>query len=134
MERGEELVIDPATYERYSSLASAVASLDAAGAARLYTLVKPRIEEAYGALGHQESFDRALERSIVALLQVPPLDGDLVMVPKGALYLYGEPRIERLTAAQKQLARMGPRNVRIIQTKLRDIARQLGIRADRLPA
>jgi hypothetical protein len=55
-------------------------------------------------------------------------------VPTGATrYAFENPRIERLTAAQKQLARMGPRNVRTIQGKLREIALALGIPAERLP-
>lgn len=133
-ERGEGLIIDPASYERYAPIAAAVQSIDGQGAARLYTTLKPRLEDAYRELGHQESFDRALERAIVALLQVPVLEGNVAMVSKGALYRYEEPQIERLTAAQKQLARMGPRNVRIIQVKLRELGLELGMRAERLPA
>ena len=133
VERGEERVIDPGSYERYTPIAGAVQSVDAAGAARLYSTLKPRIEEAYRELGHQESFDRALERAIVALLQVPVPDGNIALASKGALYVYEDPRIERLTAAQKQLARMGPRNVRTIQAKLREVALALGMRVERLP-
>jgi hypothetical protein len=132
VENEEELIVDPATYERYVPIARAVESIDARDAARLYTSLKPRIEDAYRELGHQESFDRALERAIVALLQVPMLDAEVALAPKGALYRYEEPRIEQLTGAQKQLARMGPANVRIIQGKLRDVARQLGVPSERL--
>jgi Protein of unknown function (DUF3014) len=130
IERGEELVIDPASYARYAPIAAAVQSIDALGAARLYTTLKPRLEDAYRELGHQESFDRALERAVVALLQVPVFTGEIAVASKGALYRYEEPRIEQLTGAQKQLARMGPRNVRIIQSKLRELARRLGMRVD----
>ena len=134
IERGEELVIDPASYARYAPIAAAVQSLDAFGAARLYTTLKPRLEDAYRELGHQESFDRALERAVAALLQVPVFTGDIAVASKGALYRYEEPRIEQLTGAQKHLARMGPPNVRIIQSKLRELARQLGMRVDLLPS
>lgn len=134
IERDEHLVADPRSYARYSQIAGVVQSFDAGGAARVYATLKSRIEQAYRELGHQESFDRALERTIVALLEVPVLDDDVTMAPKGALYVYDDPRIERLTAAQKQLARMGPRNVRVIQAKLRDVALELGMRAERLPA
>ena len=41
--------------------------------------------------------------------------------------------LEGLTAAQKQLLRMGPRNVRIIKDKLRRIALALGVPSDALP-
>jgi hypothetical protein len=134
IEHGEDLVIDPASYGRYSSIAAAIQSIEPLAAARLYTTLKPRLEDAYRELGREESLDRALERAIVALLEVPVIDGIVPIAPKGALYRYGDQRIELLTGAQKQLARMGPRNVRIVQTKLRDIARELGIPAERLPS
>lgn len=130
---GEERV-DPRSYERYSSIAEAVASIDAAGAAKLYATLKPRIEEAYAELGRQEPFDRALERAIVALLQTPVVEGNVRLEPTGATqYRYADPRLERLTGAQKQFLRMGPRNMRVIQGKLREMAMALGIAAERLP-
>jgi hypothetical protein len=133
-ERDGRITIDPASYRRYDTLADAVASVDAAGAAKLYATVKPRVEEAYADLGFPDtSFDEPLERAIVALLQVPVPEEEPVVVPKGVGYAYADPRLEGLTAAQKQLLRMGPRNVRLIQAKLEEIARALGIPAERLP-
>ena len=68
------------------------------------------------------SFDRTLERAIVALLDTPAVDASARLKPKGIGYAYTDERLESLTAAQKQLLRMGPRNVRIIKARLRDIA------------
>lgn len=126
--------IDPRSYERYTPLAGAVQSLDADGTARLYSTLKPRIEEAYAELGRQRSFDVTLEEAFVAMLQTPVLDGNVSLVPRGAtMYAFDDARIERLTPAQKQLARMGPANARAIQGKLRQIALALGISEERLP-
>lgn len=133
LDRGEELTIDPRSYDRYTPLAEAVSSIDADGAARLYSSLKPRIEEAYAELGREGSFDVALEQALVALLRTPALDGSVPLVPKGIVFGFEDPSVERLTPAQKQLARMGPANVRIIQAKLRQIALALGIPAERLP-
>jgi hypothetical protein len=132
-ERGDRLFVDPRGYDRYSSLAEAVASIDPDGAARLYATLKPRIEEAYRELGHDESFDSALERAIVSLLAVPDVEGDVELEPQGGVYQYANPRFEGMTSAQKQLLRMGPRNMRVIQRKLREIALALGIPPERLP-
>ena len=61
--------VDPRSYDRYAAIADAVGSVDPAGAARLYATLKPRIEEAHRELGSpDQSFDRTLERAIVALL------------------------------------------------------------------
>jgi len=133
--RGGDLHIAPRSYERYDDLADAAASLDAAGAARLYATLKPRIEEAYRDLGFPDTpFDRTLERAIVLLLRTPASDGAARLEPRGIGYGFVDPGLERLTAAQKQLLRTGPRNIRIIQSSLRRIALALGIPAERLPA
>lgn len=132
--RGGEVVVDPRSYERYNGIAAAAAAVDADGAARLYSTLKPRIEEAWGELGGTGSFDRVLETALVRLLETPAIAGEIALVPSGAVYNYNDPRIERLTQAQKQLVRMGPQNVRTIQRKLRQIALALGIPPERLAA
>ena len=126
--------IDPRSYDRYTSIADAVASVSPAGASKLYATLKPRIEDAQRDLGSSDSFDRTLERAIVTLLSTPPIDGSERLKPKGIGYGYVDERLELLTPAQKQLLRMGPRTVRVIKAKLRDIAVALGIPASHLPA
>jgi len=134
VEQNGQLVIDPQSYARYDGLAAAAASIDPAGAARLYATLKPRIEEAHGELGAPPgSFDRALERTIVLLLQTPVVDRPVRVEPKGIGYRFADPNLERLAAPQKNLLRTGPRNVRIIQSALRQIALALGIPSERLP-
>jgi hypothetical protein len=127
------MVLDVRSHERYNDFAAAAASVDAAGLARLYATLKPRIEDAYRELGTAEPFDRALEKAIVHLLEAPIVRGELALIPRGALYNYSDGRIEGLSQAQKQLLRMGPRNMQVIQRKLRDIALALGISPERLP-
>lgn len=129
-----DVVIDPRSYSRYNDLAAAVASIDPKGAATLYSTLKPRIEEAHRELGEPGSFDRVLEAAIVHLLETPAVAGEIALVPRGGLYAYNDLRIERLSPAQKQLVRMGARNIQIIQRRLRKIALALGIPRERLPA
>jgi hypothetical protein len=134
LDRDGDLAIDPRTYARYDGIADAVASIDTAGAARLYMGLKPRLQEAYGELGRQEPFDQVLERAIVVLLRVPRPPDSVRLEPLGAVeYQYADPRLEGLTQPQKQLLRMGPRNMAIIQGKLSDLALAIGIPAARLP-
>lgn len=130
----DTLYIDPSSYHRYDRHAEAVSALDARGSARLFATVKPRVRDAYRRVGglHDE-FDPVLERAIVELLRVPVLDGEVALDPKGIGYAFAEPRLERMSDAQKQLLRMGPQNVRTVQNKLREIASYLGIPAARLP-
>jgi hypothetical protein len=136
VERNGQRFIDPRSYQRYDAIADAVASIDPPGASRLYATLKPRIGEAYAQLGQPaNSFDSALERAIVALLQTPVVDGPVRVESKGGTgYRYAAPNLEGLTAAQRQLLRTGPRNVRKIQEALRQLAIALGIPPGRLPA
>ena len=69
---GEEVFVDPRSYERYNPHGDAIAALDSVGTASLYLTLKPRITEAYRELGYPEGdFDRVLERAIGLLLQTP---------------------------------------------------------------
>jgi len=131
----ERPVVDARSYHRYDTLAAAVGSVDPAGAARLYGGIRPRLDEAYRDLGRDTSFDVALERAIVVLLQTPIPEPPvrLTRPTKGVNFTFADARLEELTAAQKQLIRMGPENQRKIQDSLRAIALALGIPAERLP-
>ena len=127
------ITIDARTYARYDGIANAAASMDAAGLARVYSMLKPRIAEAYRELGHPEGeLDVALERAIVHLLQTPVVEEPVVLRPRVLSFRYDRDDLEALSPAQKQLLRMGPRNVQLIQDQLRAVARELGIPAARL--
>jgi hypothetical protein len=106
------------------------------GAARLYATLKPRIEEALRDLGNPDTpADRLVEQAIVRLLRTPIVEQPPRVVPasRGIGYVFANPELESLSAAQKQLVRMGPENTRTIERSLRAIAAALGIPASHLP-
>ena len=128
--RGGDAVIDPRSYERYDGIAATAGALDASGLARAYAILRPRLQEAYRELGYPDgNIDVAVERAIGRLLETPLLERQVEVHRAAVLYQFADPRIERLSGAQKQLLRMGPRNQRLIQDKLRAIAQALGIGA-----
>jgi len=133
---GGVMRIDPASYRRYDVIADAVDGLDARGVARFYATIKPRIQDANRDLaGKDGDFDQTVQRAIVTLLRTPVVDQDIqVQAGKGALYAYANPSLEELTPAQRQFLRMGPRNMRIVKAKLREVAGFLGIPDSELPA
>jgi len=120
------IVPDGAGFEGYDVFADAIASVDADAAAAAYRTLAPLFEAAYVELGHPEGgFPAALDRAIRALLAVPVLRADVELVPHAIGFRYADPKLEGLTAAQKQFLRTGPRNVRIVQGKLRELAAAL---------
>jgi Protein of unknown function (DUF3014) len=135
LERDGRLYIDPQTYNRYNAIADAVGSIDPGSAAKVYTTLKPRIEEAFGELGYpNRRFDQVLQEAIVTLLRTPIPDRPPEVKRSEDAFGYGfaDVRLENLSAVQKILLRMGPRNARIVKTRLREIGLALGIPAGEL--
>ena len=133
MTRGRQVVIDPRNYDRFTAITDAAMSIDARSAGRLYQSFKPLLQTAYDELGNQEPIDRAVERAIGGLLAVPAVDGDIRVeqTGEGIGYQYADDRLQELNGAQKQLLRMGPKNIQAIQSQLRTFAATIGLPASR---
>jgi len=132
---GGVTLLDPASYHRYDGYAAAVDGLDATGTARLYLTLKPRIADAYRIQGFPDGdFDPVLGKAIAGLLAVPSIDRDIPLREKIVTYAFVDPALEELSPAQKQLLRMGPRNIGLVQQKLRQIATLLGLHTDPMTA
>ena len=130
------IILDPLNYGRFSGIVEASASIDPKVAATVYATLKPLLQVAYDELGNQESIDVALERALIGLLGAPIVEGDIPLEigVKGVGFRFVETRLENLTGAQKQLVRMGPANMRVVQGRLRLFALAIGIQSPRLPA
>ena len=120
--RGTTFTTDPSSFARYNTAADAFASLDSPGVARTYHQLSPLCESAYRELGVPGTFREALERAIGRMLATPDVPANAPLLWNYATYQYKDEQIESLSAAQKQLLRMGPRNVRIVKDKLQELA------------
>ena len=120
-----QTVLDPRSYQRYDGHADAVNALDAGRVARLYETLEPRLEEAYKELNPDGNFDATLQRAVTLLVSTPIVEGPVRLEADGGTYRFADPALEALSPAQRQLLRMGPRNMRVVQQKLREIAAQL---------
>ena len=126
-ESGDAITVDPRSHARYDAVADAVASLDTAGTVETYRKLRPLFDEAYRELGHPDgNFDVALQRAISRLLATPDVPADAKLTSHVESYHYADPQLEELSASQKQLMRMGPRNQKLVKDKLREILRALG--------
>ena len=126
-------VVDPASYARYDGLVRMVADLDPERLARIYGRLKPRLEEAHAELGVEGTFDQLMERAIRHLLDTPdPPASARVQPGKGANYVYADPALEGLSAAQRQLMRLGPARAARVRQHLRAFGEALGIPPDHL--
>lgn len=121
-----DTVIAAQGYRRYDLLADVFVSLDEEGAAEVLERLEPELERAWEELGYPGTFRRALERAIERLLAVPIVEDPIALEEGVVSWRFESARLEALAPAQKQLLRMGPRNVDRIQAKLRSLRRELG--------
>ena len=127
------IVIDPASFDRYDGLVRMVEELDPAQLARLYGRLKPRLEEAHAELGVAGTMDETMVQALRHLLATPDLPAAVrVQHGKGTNYTYSDPAIEGLSAAQRQLLRLGQARATQVKAHLRRFGEALGIPPARL--
>lgn len=122
---------------RYKPFVGFVAAVDAAQAVDLYRRMYPLLHQAYRELGfgRQSLNDRVFE--VIDLLLATPepstrLEVTLTQV-KGPIpsanpwtrYEYADDKLQRLTAGQKILLRVGPENRKQLKGKLQELRKQL---------
>jgi hypothetical protein len=120
--QGEQLYMNPASYQRYDGYAQALATVDADAVVSSFHLLRPLYEQAYGQLGlPAEDFDNAVIRVLDRVLATPEIEEPIPLERKSVMYLYADPALEALSPMQKQLLRMGPDNLRLIKEQARVI-------------
>jgi hypothetical protein len=125
---GEEdaIVLAPENYARYEPFVALVANIDAKTLVSYYRGLDPLFQQAYEELGHPDaSFQMRLSEVIEHLLQTPTPRGEIALVQPSVLYRFADERLEKLSAGQKLLIRMGVDNAAIVKGKLREIQAEL---------
>jgi len=123
---GETHYLDEKSYSRYDLVTEIFISLDTRRAVEFYSLVRPLFEQAFKDLGYpNRRFEDMIFIGIGRLLETPDLAQPIKLVRPSVMYKFANPRVERLSPAQKQLIRMGPKNTSVIKEKLSEIALEL---------
>ena len=116
IEEGDQMYMNPVSYQRYDGYAETIASLDTSTLVETFHTLRPLYEEAYGQLGlNPDDFDNALIRALDRVLATPEIEEPIALTRKSVMYKYADPQLEQLTPMQKQLLRMGPDNIRRIK-------------------
>lgn len=119
--RGATHTIDPRSYQRYDSLVTTITSIDASAAARVYKVIKPRLDEAFRGLGNRKTtVDEAMTATLDMLIETPEVADPIEITEMGAAgWRYADDELEDLEAPQKQLLRTGPANAGKMRAWLR---------------
>jgi len=113
----------PRSWARYDAITRAFTSVNAAAAGDAWAKLRPYFDAAFSEIGKPgQRFDDVLTAALRRLVAVELPGGEVELQPKGALYLYADPKLEALSPAEKQLLRMGPANGRAVQAQLRAFA------------
>ena len=119
---GDILTIAPQSYERYTPFVELFTSMTPQQAVNFYREYKPLFDEAYEEIGYQErDFDDAVFDAIDMVLTTPIVTGNVPLLSESVVYKYAYSEWEQLPEAQKQLLRMGAKNVKKIKSALKGI-------------
>lgn len=120
----ERRFMTEASFARYDVLGKLIGSVDAAAAGAAYAQLRPYCDAAYTEIGRPgKNFEAQLTAAMRRVVNVRFPQGAVELVPKGAVYAYADPSLESMSAAEKQVLRMGPTNGRVLQRQLSDFAR-----------
>jgi hypothetical protein len=123
---GENLVLSPKNVERYQAYVRLVDAVPIDAAVKVYSRFYPLFQEQYESLGYPGKYfnDRVIE-VIDHLLATPETEGPPALVQPRVLYEFADPKLQKLSAGQKILLRMGPANQLKLKAKLREIRQAL---------
>jgi hypothetical protein len=119
--------VNPSSYARYKLVADVFTSLDTEGTIALYEELRPLIDEAYREISPPGwVFEDRLMLAIDHLVSVQVPTGEIELEERTvATFAYADDGLESLSDAQRHFMRMGPDNMRRIQSKLREFRNAL---------
>ena len=113
--------LDPVSYRRFDVFTEIVISFDTRRSVELLEFLNPLFQKAYGELGYGEAaFEDVLITALDNLLETPVLEAPIRLKRPVVMFEFEDPDLESLNPVQKQLIRMGPRNTRLLQMKIRE--------------
>lgn len=119
-------VLDESNFARYRDYVDLVAAVDVDKLVAEYVRAYPLFQQAYRGLGYPEGhFNDRLVAVIDHLLAAPSVDPPIALVPEKGGYTYADPALDRLSAGQKLLVRIGPANAAVVKDKLRQMRAKL---------
>jgi hypothetical protein len=132
IERNGSMVVDPVSFQRYDLVANAIASVDVSACSGAYATLRPLLESAYREIGEPgTTFEPVLAKALQRLINTPVPDEEIAVQygKNSAMYEFVNGSLQALSPAQKHLLRMGPKNMRLIQNKLKEIESALHLNA-----
>jgi hypothetical protein len=122
----DRLVIAADNYQRYALHMQLLEALDMQKMVAIYTRFYPLFQQAYKELGYPKGYfnDRVVE-VIDHLLATPNPTGPVKLTRPKVFYEFADSKLEKLSAGQKIMLRIGPENAAKVKAKLTEIRQAL---------
>lgn len=123
MVTGEEdtLRFDRKNYSRSNSLVNTIVAIPPEQMAQQYRQWRPLLEQAFAELGYEDTFDERLAMAINQILAVENIEQPQALKQPAVFYLYRNNELEKASALEKLLWRMGPENTVKLQRYLKEL-------------
>jgi hypothetical protein len=119
---GENLALSTQNATRYRPYVRLAEAVPTDALIAIYKRFYPLVQEQYENLGYPgKYFNDRLVEVIDHLLEAPDLQGRVLLSQSRVLYEFSDPKLERLSAGQKILLRMGRENALRVKAKLQEI-------------
>ena len=124
--QGDVITLSPLNYGRYDAFVNFVGSLDPRLLVNLYLRFYPLLDKAYKDIGYPNA--RFHDRVIVAIddMTAAPTPPDPIeLVQPKVLFRFADPALQKLSAGQKIMVRVGPDNAAQLRRVLRRLRAEL---------
>lgn len=126
LEQNGKIYIDPRSYDRYNIIVDWFVSLDTQVLVSMFERYAPLSKDALAEIGYpDENPQNVLIDAIDVLLATPSVGTVIELNDDTVMYRYADPALEELPAAQKQMLRIGPDNIRRVKLKLEALKQAL---------
>lgn len=116
---GEAMELNDSSFARYQPYIQLIESVPAEQVLALFDRYEPLLQQAYAELGYpDELFKNKLIAAIDVMLATPEVSYPLALERPSVVYIFADPAIEQLPAAQKQMIRLGPDNQQRVKAVL----------------
>lgn len=114
-----DFVLDSKNYQRYKRFIDLIEYVDSTRAIAYYAQFYSLFNQAYTELGYPErDFNDRFIQVVEHLLMTPDVTEPIRLIRPKVFYQFADPELEKLSAGQKILLRMGPDNRRRVKAQL----------------
>ena len=122
LDDGLRVTIHPDSFERYDPFAQWIDGIDAEALVTTYRRFSAVAAEALSAMGVADvNMDEVAIAAVTEVISVPNVDLSAELMKQEANWIYVDPELEAMPALHKQIVRMGPINMEMVQSKAREI-------------